>query len=377
METRIIYVSRDQDCILKFWKTRPFYNESEDEFHGKYAKLTIDSLAKATFFAKRYLDPGDCVPLIVAKEGHVGPSYAQMIKDKICISEEEAVNLLVKGFRQVALSLGRKSDEKYESCYGLDVTAFRSRIIRFTHERATANEIITDIFAEKDSVEGDEYYLTFIVRTEKINQTIDDYLYIDDIIEDNANHFYDLLALLEALETNVIYEKELNPSEETKAQILACKILNCNREYIGKCNDKDVRKMCDMLQEQFGIISDAISPAFIYLYMPHGDHYAGVIYGTESGSGQFNRFQVIGKKEGVNNNIRWWIAVYKDTLVPVNTALSLYESIKAVYVPITGNKTEEPELFYGYDFFSEVVSNSEQYDEKVYRKGFEEGEDEE
>lgn len=366
METRIVYVSRDHDNVVKFWKKRPVYNESEDEFHGDFAELTFDALDKAQLFAERHVTFGECCPLFISQKGFSGPSFSQRIKAKSRMDLDEVIPLLELGFRQVVFSLG-KEDEKYEDETGLDISAFCSRIIRFGKERAYADEMITDVFACQDSEEGDEYYLVFMVHTESMSVTMDEYMDIREILRDNANHFFGLLELLEALEKNVVYVEEIEPSdEEIRVQILAGKVMNCNYCYYGNSGSEDVRALCSMLSSQFGVRISSPEALSLNMYLPFGTHIDGEVLGVHSGFSLPPVYRVIGRRESQFESVRWWVAVDEKSHELITESSSEIDAVRYVYASLTGNKDDVLEYYRGSDFYAEVVSESEKYDRENY-----------
>ena len=370
METRIIYVSMDQDSIIKFWNSRPYYNEDEDEFHGKIAKLSLSTLDKVQIFAENNLEMGCCVPVIIAKSGFHGPSYSQKIKNLSRIDDNEVVHLLELGFRQIAISLGKEDEERYEGYSGLDITPFKSRIIRFLDKQAIANEMITDIFACEESQEGDEDYLYFMVKTENMYGVSEEYMDIHEIIRNNPNHYFDLLTLLEILETHVIFENEIEPSDiEMKRQILAGKIFSCSLCFGSDTDSNELHELCSMISKQFDIKINANHPGIIESYMPRASHSVGTINGISTNEPKYAQYTVIGKLDE-KDNPQWWIAVNPETLQPLTVPFSIYEATGNYYARVTGQKNDKPELYSGYDFYSEIVSETEAYDKEQYGKKF-------
>lgn len=363
METSYLYASMDQDSIIKFWKSRPFYNEDEDEFYGTPAELSPSILSDARAFADAHLEMGDCIPIIIAKSKYCGPYFSRMLTYLEDYDDEAVAGLLELGFRQVALSLGKEDNERYGDCLGLDVSPFQSRIIRSSDEGIVANEMITDVLADEEAERScEDGFLYFLVKTESMFGVSEKYMNIHEIIENNPNQYFDLLSLLTTLEKYVLFEDETDSLDiKIKQQELAMKMSS-----LGFCYDADIdsdalHELCSMLSRQFGIQVNEEFPGMIKRYVPKGRHYFGIINEATPVKSEANRYSVIGKRDG-KNKLHWWITIDSYSSWPLPTPITFLETNNSLFAPVTGVKTNhKPTPYLGSNFYSEIHSEFDKY----------------
>ena len=380
MATRKFFISKDQDTELKFWDERPCYNDCEDDFHGKFAGLSPKTYRKAREYADSHLKRGTFEPFFVTDnhpDHYSNISYAKKIKSKKTISQREALDLLSKGFRNVIAVIGKET-KRYESLPGVDLTDFKSRIIRIYDDSVRADEMITDIFGcPEEEDEHCEYYLNFIVRTENVYEDYEEWQSIQEIVENNAHSYFALLNMLEMLETNIFIEDCLDSDDHDEAA-LAMKSINCTLLYSTCEYGKECfKKAFDSVKDKLGIELRKDNPIILNHYCYWGGYYYGVVFGNTADKKDITCV-IIGRKdlseEGRNSDtIYFWIAVDPETGKPkdfvFDDEIELREhAVKSTYKAITEGSGQD--TISGYDFFSEMIARDEKYNEETYKEGY-------
>lgn len=375
MATRKFFISKDQDSELKFWDKRPCYNDSEDDYHGKFAGLSPQTYRKAREYAKRHLKRGTIEPFFVTDnhpEHYSNVSFAKKIKSKKTIGQKDALDLLSKGFRNVIAIIGEET-QRYEDLPGVDLTDFKSRIIRIYEQSIRADETITGIFGcPEEEDKNCEYYLNFIVRTESVFGDYEEWQTIQEIVKNNANSYFALLNMLEMLESNIFIEDNLDNEEHDEA-MLAMKSINCTLLYGSDYGEDCFKKAFDKVKDELGIKLRDENPIIINHYCYWGGYYYGVIFGNTADKKDIICVIIGKEREDDRDTIDFWIAADPETGKPKDFVfedeIELREhAVKATYKAITEGCDQE--TVSGYDFFSEMIARDEKYNEENYEEGY-------
>ena len=328
METRTIYVSYDNDNIIKLWKNRPAYNESEDDFSGKPIRVHPDTFEIISNAAKGLMEMGTSRPFFICSQPEKDFSmirYSDLIHDNALGSREDILSILKKGFRQIIRLVGKESTNElyndYEGCPFVGLKDFCFRIIKDFDGDYDADTVIDGIFANlelKDipDNEDEELFLEFYLHTKNMYVDCEEYGPIEEVVENNVESFFGLIKYLRTLEDSIIIvdKYDLIKEDREKTRIYE-RFLNLSSFGILSEDNVDLYSLLKQMKNKFGFQARKNVPTLIDSLNASWTVFRGFIFGSEDEFGVAEQmYSVIGFQNPDEDTIQWWVACTKDHL---------------------------------------------------------------